>query len=145
MDDDSSLPLILGGVIAVAMAILNHQQLLAFCHHESLQDGSLLFADATEEPSAKRKRTVYPRPDYHNSAWAIMLREKEDALADPTTKDARLFRRRFRMPYPIFLELVKEIKSAGWKGFTTDATDLGGRGTRPCIPVELKVCIAVPS
>ncbi|CAB1103804.1 unnamed protein product [Ectocarpus sp. CCAP 1310/34] len=139
MDDDSSLPLILGGVIAVAMAILNHQQLLAFCHHESLQDGSLLFADATEEPSAKRKRTVYPRPDYHNSAWAIMLREKEDALADPTTKDARLFRRRFRMPYPIFLELVKEIKSAGWKGFTTDATDLGGRGTRPCIPVELKV------
>lgn len=64
---------------------------------------------------------------------------RQAELSDPETKDARLLRRRFRMPYAMFLKLVDEIKGARWKGFTTDEFEIGGTGTRRCIPVELKV------
>ncbi|CAM9802745.1 unnamed protein product [Pylaiella littoralis] len=59
----------------------------------------------------------------------------------PTRRHERLakFRRRFGVPYPFFLDLVEGIKKENWKGVTTDTYQLGGRGTRKCIPVEIKV------
>ncbi|CAN0384411.1 unnamed protein product, partial [Discosporangium mesarthrocarpum] len=53
---------------------------------------------------------------------------------DKNTWEALKFRRRFRVPFPFFEELVKEVESQGWLGpETADASD------RPGIPLQLKV------
>jgi hypothetical protein len=58
---------------------------------------------------AKRKN---PRKrewrDPEKSAWAYLLRE--DGVADPTTLPGKQFRRRFRVPYPFFRDLLKEVE-----------------------------------
>lgn len=57
-----------------------------------------------------------------------------------TSKEARLFRRRFRMPYPAFVKLVKIVKDRKW--FAERVRDVAGR---KCISVELKVTHSNPS
>lgn len=72
--------------------------LLEAADEESDEDG----------PQAKRPRTVNPRPEYEQSAWAVMLRSPE--LANPTSKEATLFRRRFRVPHKFFLQIAQMVK-----------------------------------
>lgn len=98
-----------------------------------------LVLDETDEEIAddsilkiKRQRRVYPRPDYYASAWAIMLRDRD--LLDHSTRAARVFRRRFRIPYMFFVELVRIVKQRQW--FTLGAKDATGCMV---IPAELKV------
>ena len=62
-----------------------------------------------------------------------MLKSPEALLA-PQTAEAKLFRKRFRLPYQVFLELVKCARNGEW--FVEAETDLAGRRT---IPVEYKV------
>ena len=45
------------------------------------------------------------RCDYENSPWAEMLRNPD--LKNPRSAQARTFRRRFRVPYAMFLEIVR--------------------------------------
>lgn len=56
-------------------------------------------------------------------------------LLDPTSDEAAIFRRRFRVPYPFFVELVGVVRKEGW--FPSPEFDVAGRR---CIPLELKVC-----
>lgn len=92
--------------------------------------------DSTEEqPKAKRTRCSYGRPDYNSSGWAVMLRETQ-LLADPTSQEAKSFRASFRVPYPFFLDLVKQVKASEWEGFMANTT---GVGRLNYIAVELKV------
>lgn len=85
-----------------------------------------------EPPAPKRTRRVFPRKDYGKSEWAVLL-QCED-LGDPASKAAKAFRRRFRIPYPFFLELVRLAKRN--KLFPTAEKDAVGR---QCVPTELKV------
>lgn len=85
-----------------------------------------------EAPAPKRSRRVFPRKDYAKSEWAVLL-QCED-LGDPASKAAKAFRRRFRIPYPFFLELVNLAKRK--KLFPTAEKDAVGR---QCVPTELKV------
>ena len=78
-------------------------------------------------------RFVVPRPDYKQSSWANMLRNQQDLL-DPTSRAAKLFRRRFRVYHVFFLTLVRRVIEEGW--FPTAEVDVVGR---PCISVALKV------
>lgn len=86
-----------------------------------------------DEPHVKRTRRVFLRADYSQSPWAIMLGAEE--LSCRNSRQAKGFRRRFRVPYPFFLAIVEMVKTRGW--FPSRAEDVTGR---PCIPVELKVC-----
>ena len=88
--------------------------------------------DEDDGPGMKRPRLVYDRPDYNESPWARMLRDQR--LHQLGTREARVFRRNFRLPYPVFVELMKMVKELRW--FTARAMDVSGR---PCIPLELKV------
>lgn len=65
--------------------------------------------------------------------------EKKDLLSNPSTREAAQFRRRFRVQYPFFADLVEGIKKENWAGFTTDTFDLGRRGVPKCIQVEKNV------
>ena len=83
-------------------------------------------------PHTRLTRNVVPRPDYKQSPWANMLRNQD--LLDPTSRAAKLFRRRFRVPHVFFLTLVRRVIEEGW--FPTAEVDVVGR---QCIPVTLKV------
>lgn len=137
-----SVPLILAIIAAALSSLQQYESLLvaacAFREHHALDDEEIESDDDDGAPESKRRRLVYERPDYANSSWSRMLDQKH-LLEDHRSREARRFRRRFRSPYPFFLAVVEEVKANEWEEFTTDKKDLGGRGTRPCIPVELKV------
>ena len=83
-------------------------------------------------PYTRLTRIVVPRPDYKQSPWANMLRNQD--LLDPTSRAAKLFRRRFLVPHVFFLTLVCRVIEEGW--FPTAEVDVVAR---PCIPVTLKL------
>ena len=91
--------------------------------------------DCTENeaaPGEKRSRRVRERKDWRTSAWWIQLQEPD--LHDYTTDAAKVFRGRFRIPHPFFLELVKLAKEK--QSFSQGQVDAAGREGKP---VELKV------
>ena len=45
--------------------------------------------------------------DYEDSAWARFLRRPD--IKDPGTKDGKLFRRRFRVPCPVFVDNCRTL------------------------------------
>ena len=75
-----------------------------------------------------KKRTVY---DYSQSAWALFLRR--EGVDDPTHKNGKLFRRRFRVPYPLYLELVHRLSEEDDFEDKADATG------KPSAPLHLKI------
>ncbi|CAM9826734.1 unnamed protein product [Sphacelaria rigidula] len=112
-------------------------------HARSIQEwaaavGSMLEPDDEDDKQDGRRapRTVYPRPSYADSAWARMMRCP--ALADPASREANLFRRRFRVPYQFFGQIVELVQKRHW--FSSTVVDVSGR---QCILVELKVLAAL--
>ncbi|CAB1099763.1 unnamed protein product [Ectocarpus sp. CCAP 1310/34] len=122
-------------VLSLAFAALHYQQQLLVASLRQMRREEEDGCDG--EPRPKRRLTVRPRADYALPRARVL--EKADLLQDPSTREAKQFRRRFRVPYPFFLSLVDEVKAGKWPVFTTDEFELGGRGTRRCIPVEIKV------
>ena len=59
--------------------------------------------DEPDEPTVKH-RFVYSRSDYKESLWWKMLQNPR--LQDPNIKEAKVFRLRFRVPYPIYLHIA---------------------------------------
>ena len=64
-----------------------------------------------------RKRRYIPRTPkvlkkYQESNWSKML--QLGRCQDPSSKDGKLFRRRFRIPYPLFLEIVEVVRNKNW-------------------------------
>ena len=56
-------------------------------------------------PRVKRIRQVHPQSDLSQELWSIILRKQELKRYDP--REARSFRRRFRIAYELFLKLMK--------------------------------------
>ena len=84
-------------------------------------------------PGEKRSRRVRERKDWRTSGWWIQLQDTD--ILDYTTDDAaKVFRGRFRVSHPFFVELVKLAKEKKW--FSRGQVDAAGREG---IPVELKV------
>ena len=56
-------------------------------------------------PSLNRnRRNSKPRPNYWESVWGKML--LDPTTEDPNSTTAKKFRRRFRVPYPLFQEVI---------------------------------------
>ena len=53
----------------------------------------------------KQTRNCEPRPDYDQSVWARFLRRA--GVAEPRHKNGKLFRTRFRTPYPVFRDIYE--------------------------------------
>ena len=83
----------------------------------------------------KRKRARKVRRDPSSSAWACLL--KHAGVDDPGHRVGKLFRRRFRVPYPIFAKIVALLEDK--PDFAASVDALG----RPSAPLELKVLAAL--
>ena len=129
MDED-----VLASAIAASTAVIT------FWENVMVAEGELFDLDQSsggeteeEEHQVKRPRNVHPRQLCEDSLFGQMLKAPEALLA-PQTAEAKLFRKRFRLPYQVFLELVKCGRNG--EGFVEAETDVAGRRT---IPVEYKV------
>ncbi|CAM9817255.1 unnamed protein product, partial [Pylaiella littoralis] len=94
-----------------------------------------------EEPKAKQQRRSYPRPEYMKSVWGQWRTKLKELHAsegglDEDSREARQFVEAFRIPYEMFRGIVEAMAPA----FPTATRDVAGR---ECIPVELKVCVAL--
>ena len=57
-----------------------------------------------DEHLSKRSRDRGPKINYWETNWGKMLQHPE--IGDPTTKVGKQFRRRFRVPFPFFREVL---------------------------------------
>ena len=76
------------------------------------------------------RRLVYQRPDYKQSSWWRMLQDA--AVRDAKTKEGKQFRRRFRLPFQLYADIV--VRWEAW--FPKRPADITGRNT---IPVSLLI------
>ena len=85
-----------------------------------------------EEFKERKQRRWEGRPNYTMSTWGRKL--QSERVTDPTgRKGGKLFRRRFRVPSPIFLQLVQTARASG--EFTENPDAAGD----PAAPLELKI------
>ena len=81
--------------------------------------------------TGKRQRLWKPRKDYYESAfWHIVANPSNQ---DPQSFDGRCFRRRFRVPYSVFLQLVDFAEALGFDRRPVDAAGKNGA------PLEIKI------
>jgi hypothetical protein len=104
----------------VEKAVVNHIV-------ENLED---LFPEMC--PPQKKTRRRRETPDYWGSVWGKMLRNPD--IADPDSYVAKKFRRRFRVPYPVFAEILLP-QCIEVNIFDTVGTSV--------IPLELKILCAL--
>ena len=51
------------------------------------------------------------RPDYWSSLWGRMLITQQDKLEVFNSEESKVFRRRFRIPYPVFVSIVDSARA----------------------------------
>ena len=90
----------------------------------------------------KRKKSEVPRihePNYWQSTWGQLLRKLAAIDGGPSigSRDGKLFRRRFRVPYPVYCDLVSKCLEKKLFGVNAHLeTDVAGRNI---CPVEIKL------
>ena len=77
-----------------------------------------------------RRRLYRRRPNYSDSNWAFLLAAGK--CKNPLTREGKLFRRRFRVSYPIYEEIVRIVRDRKW------FNEFDGIG-QPSAPLELKI------
>ena len=132
---------VLSGVVSACEAAAIHWENMARDEMDMFEDEDVImeldearFEELDDDLLKPRQvRDVGPRPSYKDSEWMAKLREVE-RLRDPDSPAARLFRRRFRIPYQFFERLLTLVRREGW--FSEQEVDVA---MRSCIPIELKV------
>ena len=94
-----------------------------------------LAARAARAPKPKQKRAKSTLK-WETGSWWRMLADA--SLKQPGSLAARKFRRRFRLPYPMFVDLCTQFKDNGW--LQTAEYDAVGKRT---IPFSLKLLAAL--
>ena len=61
-----------------------------------------------DQQNRKRKRQRRPKIDLWQSEWGRLLKSHE--IANPNSWEAKKFRLRFRVPWPLFLELMRKCR-----------------------------------
>ncbi len=79
----------------------------------------------------QKRRMSRPRRKYKESSWWQML--QDPAVRDISTPEGKLFRRRFRVPFPLFEKLMLHAQELGFVKQPVDAKFRRG------IPLELHI------
>lgn len=91
-------------------------------------------ADASDESPPRKSHKPHSFGDPFATFWYkqyVRLENKD--WADPMTRKGKLFRRRFRVSYDFFLQLVADVRRRGWYSEGADATGKAGA------PLEVKI------
>jgi len=80
----------------------------------------------------RRKRMRQKTPSMRDTIWGQMLADPH--LRDPNSKQARKFRRRFRVPYPLFEEVLVPL---------CNETNVFEIKKNSIIPVEYRVLVVL--
>ena len=78
---------------------------------ELLAGNESLAHDASPKGSSTCSRNSSKRNDYWSYSWGRMLRSGRCDMDN--TREGRYFRRRFRVPYPLFAKLVQVVRDSG--------------------------------
>lgn len=57
-----------------------------------------------DEPLQKKKRLRVPSVDFWSSAWGLVI--SDPSVWDPKSRSGKSFRRRFRVPFPLFKQVL---------------------------------------
>ena len=86
-------------------------------------------------------RLSRPRTDYRLSTWSLMLSNQKEELENPASRESKIFRNRFRVPYGMFKILLEWTHS--WYSYHPTHNPTGVKEcdacSQPSVPVELKV------
>ena len=129
-DDDSAVATLLERVIRNGKRKRMRRMFL----HELFDSEELAEIDGRGKFSAARPgggNGASGRPDYWDSCWGRLLKEKNEQLEDLDSSESAVFRRRFRVPYPIFLKIVDAAKAR--------FPEKQDAAKRPVVPLKLKV------
>ena len=77
------------------------------------------------------EKRPYRPLNYYDSPWFRLISDR--ATHDPTTVQGKTFRKRFRVPYFLFLQLLELARELGFTDRTKSCAKIDG------IPLELKV------
>ena len=99
-------------------------------HHDKLRlrRRALAWKPWNDAIEVKRRRTFTTRkfqgrPPYEKSTWGLMLSNPRSQ--DPSDRmGGHLFRRRFRIPFPVFQEIVKMTRGQQWFSEGEDAVGI---------------------
>jgi len=90
-----------------------------------------------ESPTLKRRRaSKQPKIDYWKTKWGQLL--LNDQICNPFSAAAKKFRRRFRVPYPVFHEII--VPRCIEKNIFGNKE---GQENKIRIPIEFKILIAL--
>jgi len=81
-------------------------------------------------PVRKKTRNVYARKPKAESTWSrdyLNPTLRDMYVVDPHGRDAKKFRRLFRVPYDLFVELVQVSKERWWRDWTPDKVCNAGK------------------
>ena len=81
-------------------------------------------------PVRKKTRNMYARKPQADSTWSrdyLIPTLREKYIVDPHGRDAKKFRRLFRVPYDLFVGLVGICKERWWKDWTPEKVDAAGK------------------
>ena len=106
--------------------------LLAFEGFDEEEMEAIKYAQGKGPGSRPGGSNATGRTDYSMSTWARMLRDEATELARPGSAAAILFRKRFRIPFPVFKILLARTRAWHEKS----QRDCSGRQR---IPTELKL------
>jgi hypothetical protein len=95
-------------------------------------------------PVRKKTRNVYARKQqvdstWSNDYWTLTLRDMY--VLDPRGRDAKKFRRLFRVPYDLFVDLVQLSNERWWRDWTPDKVCNAGK---PVSSQQLRCMFSVP-
>jgi hypothetical protein len=77
---------------------------------ENLEDSIVLawiereFVNVTGKKNVKKRKRHTFKHDYWNSNWGRLIRSED--MKDPTSRDWKLFKRRFRIPFGLFSDVL---------------------------------------
>ena len=76
---------------------------------EEMREDEEAKPDGRKNPRRRRRRIAHSE-----TIWARLLQEDRDELQDPSSREAELFRLRFRVPFSLFLscEIYKIVASS---------------------------------
>jgi hypothetical protein len=87
-----------------------------------------------DSPTVRRpkRRTKKRLNNYWKSPWGVMM--EDENIRDPASSEGIDFRRRFRVPFPVFCKLVTLAEESNL--FSCATKDSYGR---VCAPIELQI------